>query len=78
MILPIYTHGQAVLKKETDEIDENYEGLEQLIKDMLPLLSKDSSIAFESANQYFYLPIDLVEAYISVDYALQWLDTLEK
>lgn len=47
---------------------------QQLIKDMLPLLSKDSSIAFESANQYFYLPIDLVEAYISVDYALQWLD----
>ena len=23
MILPIYTHGQTVLKKETEEIDEN-------------------------------------------------------
>ena len=51
---------------------------QRLIKEMLPLISHDSSIAFESANQYFYLPCDLVEAYISVDSALRWLDTLEK
>ena len=74
MILPIYTHGQTVLKKETEEIDENYEGLEQLIKDMLPVLSNDSKIAYESSNHYFYLPCDLGEAYLSVLYALRWIE----
>ena len=48
---------------------------QQLIKDMLPLLSHDSSIAYESANQYFYLPCDLVEAYISVDHSLRWIES---
>lgn len=45
-----------------------------LIKQMLPVVSSDSSVAFESANQYFYVTADLVEAYISVCYALEWLD----
>ena len=48
---------------------------QRLIKDMLPLLSHDSSIAYESANQYFYLPCDLVEAYISVDHSLRWIES---
>lgn len=38
MILPIYTYGQGVLKKEAEEIDNSYEGLEQLIKDMFETL----------------------------------------
>ena len=41
MILPIYTYGQGVLKKEAEEIDENYEGLEQLIKDMFETVDID-------------------------------------
>ena len=48
-----------------------------LIREMLPVLSADSQIAFESANQYFYITADLVEAYISIDYALRWIDTLK-
>lgn len=49
----------------------------QLIRQMLPILSVDSSIAYESSNQYFYLPADLIEAYISISYALQWLDEVK-
>lgn len=45
----------------------------QLIKEMLPVLSADSKIAYESSNHYFYLPCDLGEAYVSVLYALRWL-----
>ena len=40
MILPIYTYGQGVLKKEAEEIDSSYEGLDQLIKDMFETLRK--------------------------------------
>ena len=34
MILPIVAYGDPVLKKEADEIDANYPGLQQLIADM--------------------------------------------
>lgn len=34
MILPIVAYGDAVLKKEAEEIDENYEGLQELINNM--------------------------------------------
>ena len=49
---------------------------QELIRQMLPILSADSSVAFESSNQYFYLPADLVEAYISICYALQKIEEL--
>lgn len=34
MILPIVAYGDAVLKKEAEEIDQDYPGLKQLISDM--------------------------------------------
>lgn len=34
MILPVYVYGHPVLRKESEEIDEDYEGLEKLIDDM--------------------------------------------
>jgi len=34
MILPIYAYGQPVLKKKAVEIDENYEGLAELLENM--------------------------------------------
>lgn len=40
-----------------------------LIVQMLPLSSEDSSIAYESSNQYFYVPLDLIEALASISYA---------
>ena len=40
-----------------------------LIVQMLPLCSEDSSIGYESSNQYFYVPLDLIEALASISYA---------
>ena len=40
-----------------------------LIIQMLPLSSEDSSIGYESSNQYFYVPLDLIEALASISYA---------
>ena len=34
MILPIYAYGHPILKKETERIDADYPGLQQLIADM--------------------------------------------
>ena len=57
MILPIYTYGQAVLKKEAEEIDSSYEGLEQLIKDMFETLRKAEGVGL--AAPQVGLPIRL-------------------
>ena len=47
---------------------------QELIRQMLSVVSRDSSIAYESSNQYFYLPADLVEAYVSICYALRQIN----
>ena len=58
MILPIYTYGQSVLKKESEDIDNSYEGLEQLIKDMFETLRKAEGVGL--AAPQVGLPIRLV------------------
>lgn len=40
-----------------------------LIIQMLPIASSDSSIGYESSNQYFYIPLDLAEALASIAHA---------
>jgi hypothetical protein len=42
----------------------------------MKVVTRDSSIGYESSNQYFYLPIDLVEAHISIRHAERWLEGL--
>ena len=71
-------------KSESAEEREQYKKImreqclqeQELIRQMLPILSADSSIAFESSNQYFYLPADLVEAYISICSALRQIESM--
>lgn len=46
----------------------------ELVQELLPLVKADATIGYESSNHYFYLPIDLLEKYISVRYALRWLE----
>lgn len=58
MILPIYTYGQSVLKKESEDIDNSFEGLEQLIKDMFETLRKAEGVGL--AAPQVGLPIRLV------------------
>lgn len=49
----------------------------KLIEDAMQVVTRDSSIGYESSNHYFYLPIDLVEAYISILHVERWLDSIE-
>ncbi|MBO4500132.1 MAG: peptide deformylase [Bacteroidaceae bacterium] len=44
MILPIYIYGQSVLRKPTEEIDKDYEGLKQLIADMYETLRSSEGV----------------------------------
>lgn len=44
MILPIVAYGDPVLKKEAEEIDENYPDLKQLIEDMFETMYEASGV----------------------------------
>lgn len=44
MILPIYTYGQPVLRKETEEIGPDYPGLKDIIRDMWDTLAKSHGV----------------------------------
>ncbi len=44
MILPIYTYGQAVLRKETEEIGPDYPELKQLIADMFETMYRSEGV----------------------------------
>lgn len=48
----------------------------KLITDALQVVTRDSSIGYESSNHYFYVPIDLVEAYISILHVERWLEKI--
>ena len=63
MILPIYTYGQPVLRKETDEIDANYPNLKGIIQDMWDTLDKSHGVGL--AAPQVGLPIRL--AIINLD-----------
>lgn len=44
MILPIYTYGQPVLRKETEEITPDYPGLKELIADMFETMFRSDGV----------------------------------
>lgn len=44
MVLPIVAYGSPILKKEAEEIDQDYEGLEQLIADMFETMYEASGV----------------------------------
>lgn len=44
MILPIVAYGDPVLKKEAEEIDENYQGLKELIENMFETMYGASGV----------------------------------
>ena len=44
MILPIVAYGSSILKKEAEEIDENYEGLKELIDNMFETMYEASGV----------------------------------
>ena len=58
MILPIYTYGQPVLRKQAEEIDATYPELPQLIQNMWDTLASSEGIGL--AAPQVGLPIRLV------------------
>jgi len=44
MILPILAYGDPILKREADEIDQNYEGLNDLIESMFESMYEASGV----------------------------------
>ena len=44
MLLPVYVYGMPILRKISVEIDENYEGLDQLIKDMFETMMASDGV----------------------------------
>lgn len=44
MVLPIVAYGDPVLKREAEEIDENYEGLKELIQNMFETMEAASGV----------------------------------
>lgn len=58
MILPIYTYGQPMLRKECEEIDKTYPELEKTIQDMWDTLKSSEGIGL--AAPQVGLPIRLV------------------
>ena len=57
MILPIYTYGQPVLRKETEEIDADYPKLKEIISDMWDTLARSHGVGL--AAPQVGLPIRL-------------------
>ena len=44
MVLPVYVYGMSVLRKVAQEIDEDYDGLDQLIEDMFETMSDSDGV----------------------------------
>lgn len=44
MILPIYTYGQSVLRKEAEDITPDYPGLKELIADMFETMYRSDGV----------------------------------
>lgn len=43
------------------------------VRQILPLAKKDPKVGYESSNQYFYLPIDLVEKMLNINEVERWI-----
>lgn len=64
MILPIYIYGQTVLRKVAEDIDQNYEGLSDLVKNMFETLKNADGVGL--AAPQVGLPVRLVVVDLNV------------
>ncbi len=58
MILPIYTYGQAVLRKEAEDITPDYPGLKELLENMFDTMERADGVGL--AAPQIGLPIRVV------------------
>lgn len=62
MILPIVAYGDPVLKKEAQEIDKDYEGLDKLLDDMWETMYKASGVGLAAPQIGKSVRIFIVDA----------------
>ena len=69
MILPIYTYGQAVLREETEPIDNSYPDLQQLIRDMFETMYKAEGIGLAAPQIGRSIQLFVIDAHaLAKDY----------
>ena len=62
MILPIVAYGSPILKKEGEEIDENYKGLDQLIANMFETMYEANGVGLAAPQIDKSIRIFIVDA----------------
>lgn len=62
MIFPIVAYGDPVLKREADEIDENYEGLQTLIESMFETMYEASGVGLAAPQINKSIRLFIVDA----------------
>lgn len=62
MVLPIVAYGDPVLKKEGEEIDENYEGLKDLIDNMFETMYQASGVGLAAPQVGKSIRLFIVDA----------------
>ena len=80
-----FIHARNLYLKDMEEdkealkrtMSEALKNEKELITSLLEVSTADSSIGYESSSQYFYVPLDLLEAYASACYAERWVENLE-
>lgn len=69
MILPIYTYGQSVLRKEAEEIDADYPELSTLISDMWDTLERSHGVGLAAPQVGLSIRLAIIDLdCISEDY----------
>jgi hypothetical protein len=71
----------ATVRLSHEEQRRQTEEIKRIARDELPLAAElyrltclDSRIGFEASNQYYYLPLDLVEKVVNCQYVLDHSD----
>ena len=67
MILPVYAYGQPVLKKKAQEIDKDFEGLNDLIEDMWETMYHASGVGLAAPQIGMSIRLFLVDTIQAMD-----------
>lgn len=61
MILPIYTYGQPVLRKETEEIEPDYPQLQEIIQNMWETLAKSHGVGLAAPQVGLSISLAIID-----------------
>lgn len=67
MVLPIYLYGQSVLREETEDIDQDYPGLDKLIEDMFETMYHSDGVGLAAPQIGLPISIAVIDGSIMAD-----------